>query len=428
MQCPSCQHENPAQAKFCLECGQALSEVGGASRETLEVPRSEGERKLVTVLFSDLAGYTAMTERLDPEEVREIMGQVLGHAAQVIAKYNGTVEKYIGDAVMAVFGVPQVHEDDAVRAVRAARELHQFVENLNPEVQPRVGRPLSLHTGINTGLVVAGGAEDVERGAMGVLGDTVNVASRLSSLAPPGDILVGALTHTLAERAFAFEKLDSVQVKGKAEALEVHRLTAPLEHLTASRRFTGLRAELIGRKVEMATLEEAADGLRDGKGAVVALRGEAGRGKSRLVGEFRAVQEEEGLAWVEGRAYDYTQAIPYYPLIDLLNRVWQIDEGDAPVRVREKVESNVRALLGAESDALPRWPHRARQHAVGREGGGFCGYGRGHRCHSCHQHEASWRRARDAELTARGGWVDAGPGSDRRRYSWVRASRAVRMP
>ena len=122
MQCPSCQHDNPAQAKFCLECGQALGGAAEASCETPEVPRSEGERKLVTVLFSDLAGYTAMTERLDPEEVREIMGRVLGHAARVIAKYNGTVEKYIGDAVMAVFGVPQVHEDDSVRAVRAARE------------------------------------------------------------------------------------------------------------------------------------------------------------------------------------------------------------------------------------------------------------------------------------------------------------------
>ncbi len=352
MQCPGCQQDNPAHAKFCLECGQALSEAAETSSETLNVPHSEGERKLVTVLFSDLAGYTAMTERLDPEEVREIMGRVFGHAAQVIAKYDGTVEKYIGDAVMAVFGVPQVHEDDSVRAVRAARELHQFVENLNPELQHRVGRSMSMHTGINTGLVVTGRVMDVEKGGLGVLGDTVNVASRLSSLAPPGDILVGALTHTLTERVFAFEKLDSVQVKGKAEAIEVYRLMAPLER-AATRRFAGLRAELIGRKVEMATLEEAADGLRDREGAVIVLRGKAGTGKSRLVEEFRAVQEEKGITWVEGRAYDYTQAIPYYPLIDLLNRVWRIEEGDAPERVREKVESNVRALLGAESDALP---------------------------------------------------------------------------
>ena len=146
---------------------------------------------------------------------------------------------------MAVFGVPQVHEDDAVRAVRAARELHQFVEKLSPEVQPRVGHPLSMHTGINTGLVVAGRAVDVGEGAMGVLGDAVNVASRLSSLAPPGDILVGTLTHTLTERVFAFEKLDSVQVKGKAEALEVHRLIAPLERPTATRRFAGLPLDTI---------------------------------------------------------------------------------------------------------------------------------------------------------------------------------------
>ena len=197
MQCPGCQHDNPAQARFCLECGEALSEAAQASSETLAVPHFEGERKLVTVLFSDLGGYTAMSERLDPEEVREVMGRVFGHAAQVVAKYNGTIEKYIGDAVMAVFGVPHVHEDDAMRAVRAAREFHQFVENLDPEVFHQVDRSLSVHTGIDTGLVVTGRV-DVEEGVMGVLGDTVNVASRLSDLAPPGDILVGAKVYSIS--------------------------------------------------------------------------------------------------------------------------------------------------------------------------------------------------------------------------------------
>jgi len=171
--CPNCHFENLPTDKFCGECGQKLGEAITERKE----PSIEGERKQVTVLFSDLSGYTAMSERLDPEEVKEIMSQVFGEITSIVNKYDGSIQKFIGDAVVAFFGVPKAHEDDPVRAIRAAREIHIFVEAMSPRVEQRTGRSLSMHTGINTGLVVTGQV-DQEGGTTGVLGDTINVASR----------------------------------------------------------------------------------------------------------------------------------------------------------------------------------------------------------------------------------------------------------
>ncbi|MEE8396144.1 MAG: adenylate/guanylate cyclase domain-containing protein, partial [bacterium] len=156
MECPRCNQQNRAEARFCDGCAFDLQAGDGAPGPS---PVS-GERKQATVLFSDLAGYTAMTEKLDPEEVREIMGRIFGEAERLVARYGGAIEKYIGDAVMAVFGVPSAHEDDPVRAVRAARELHQFVVRISPEIEKKTGAPVTMHSGINTGLVVTGGQSE----------------------------------------------------------------------------------------------------------------------------------------------------------------------------------------------------------------------------------------------------------------------------
>ena len=175
MKCLECHIENPADNKFCRECGEALllvcsqcsnelqagdkfcgkcgqKVVEEAKEETTQL-KSEGERKHVTVLFSDLSGYTAMSEKLDPEEVKEITRKIFGRISKIIAKYDGFVEKYAGDAVMALFGVPRAHEDDPIRAIKTAREIHECVEALSPEIQSKIGQPVAMHTGINTGLV-----------------------------------------------------------------------------------------------------------------------------------------------------------------------------------------------------------------------------------------------------------------------------------
>ncbi|MDJ0829009.1 MAG: adenylate/guanylate cyclase domain-containing protein, partial [Desulfobacterales bacterium] len=209
VKCPSCQQVNPPASKFCNECGCKLESTSEGFNTTTEPENASpqptdqikfgdtapivGERKHVTVLFSDLTGYTAMSEKLDPEEVKEITSRIFGRISKVIGKYDGFIEKYAGDAVMAIFGVPQAHEDDPIRAIKAAREIHQLVDTISPEIENKIDQPISMHTGINTGLVVTGEV-NMERGTHGVAGDTINLAARLSSQAKPGEILVNVDT------------------------------------------------------------------------------------------------------------------------------------------------------------------------------------------------------------------------------------------
>jgi class 3 adenylate cyclase/tetratricopeptide (TPR) repeat protein len=348
--CPQCGFENLPKDKFCGECGHKLEKEEPIERKE---PSIEGERKQVTVLFSDLSGYTAMTEKLDPEEVKEIMSRIFGEVASIVKKYDGSIEKFIGDAVVAFFGVPKTHEDDPVRAILAAKEIHSFVEAMSPQVEQRIGRPLSMHTGINTGLVVTGQV-DKEGSTSGVLGDTINLASRLSDLAKAGEILVGPVTNQLTEGHFVFERLEAVQIKGKAEAVQVHRLLSTKEKPLTLHRILGLRADLIGRKAELAQLQEAIQKVRHGKGGIISICGDAGTGKSRLVEEFKATLDLEQVQWREGHAYAYSQNMPYFPLVDLLNRAWQIEEGDSPEKVKGKIESGVENLMsGKKQDVLP---------------------------------------------------------------------------
>jgi class 3 adenylate cyclase/tetratricopeptide (TPR) repeat protein len=347
--CPKCGKANPPGSKFCNSCGQKLEKEEAIERKELSI---EGERKQVTVLFSDLSGYTAMSEKLDPEEVREIMSQVFGGITSIVNKYDGSIQKFIGDAVVAFFGVPRAHEDDPIRAILAAKEIHSFVEAMSPRVEQRVGGSLSMHTGINTGLVVTGQV-DQDGGTTGVLGDTINLASRLSDLAKAGEILVGSLTHQLAEGHFIFERLEPVQFKGKAEAVQVYRLLSPKEKPLTLHRTFGLRADLIGRKAELAQLQEAVQKLHQGKGTIFSICGDAGTGKTRLLEEFKATLDLNEIQWLEGHSYAYSQNMPYFPLIDLLNRTWQIEEGDPPEMVREKLEFRIERLIGRKGDVAP---------------------------------------------------------------------------
>ena len=349
LDCPQCGKTFPLSAKFCDKCGQRLAELEEPDRL---VPEAEGARKYVTVLFSDLSGYTAMSEKLDPEEVKEIMSRIFGEVAQVVAKYEGFIEKFVGDAVMALFGVPKAHEDDPVRAILAAREIHDLVEATSPGLEKKIGRSISMHTGINTGLVVTGEV-NLEKGTHGVAGDTINLASRLQNIAQKGEILVGHDTYRQAEGHFSFEPMEPTTVKGKADPVLVHRVLSQKERPVTIHRLSGLRADLIGRKAEIAQLEEAVENLRNGKGRIFSIIGDAGTGKSRLVEEFKATLDPEKFQWLEGHAYAYSQNIPYFPLIDFLNRVLQIKEDDPPEKVRERVESGIENLIGKKEDIVP---------------------------------------------------------------------------
>jgi class 3 adenylate cyclase/tetratricopeptide (TPR) repeat protein len=369
LECPNCEAKLPLGRKFCGKCGYALSESTETaslkeSEHDTQIPESppeetvsaeiaaEGERKYVTVLFSDLSGYTAMSEKLDPEEVKEITSRIFGEISKIVAGYDGFVEKYAGDAVMAIFGVPQAHEDDPVRAIKAAREIHQLVDVISPDVEKKIGQSISIHTGINTGLVVTGEV-DMQRGTHGIAGDTINLASRLSDMAKPGEILADVDTCHQAEGHFTCEYMETASVKGKAEPVRIYKVVSQKEKPITIRRLSGLRSDLVGRTVEMAELSEAVENLQEGKGRIFSICGAAGTGKSRLVEEFKAGLDLEQIQWIEGHAYAYSQNIPYFPLVDLLNRLLHIEEKDPPEKVRDKVESGLGSLVTNPADVIP---------------------------------------------------------------------------
>ena len=344
--CPQCGRASPLSAKFCAECGLRLGEL--AEGETAAAG-TEGGRRYVTALFSDLTGYTAMAERLDPEEVKEITGRVFAGVVEIISKYEGFVEKFIGDAVVAIFGIPATHEDDPVRAIRAAREIHERVEMIGLDLEKSIGQPLSMHSGINTGLVVTGDV-NVERGTHEVAGDAINLAARLQDLAKAGEILIGQETYRCTEGYFEFEKLAPTGVKGKKEPVQVYKVLSPKGMPERVHRISGFRAELIGREAEMARLGAALRHLKEGRGSILSVCGDAGTGKSRLVEEFKKCLDLEEIQWHEGHAYGYSQNFPYFPLIDLLNRAFEIKEGDSPEELRDKIKTGIMELMGQGED------------------------------------------------------------------------------
>ena len=331
--------------KFCGECGAALT----TTTVPAKTPNLQDERKLVTVMFADISGFTAMSEKMDPEQVRDLMNACFEQLVPVITKYGGMVDKFIGDEIMALFGVPVAHEDDPERALRAALGMMDALSDFNAMHNTDLG----IHFGINTGLVVAGILGTTEQQDYSVMGDTVNLASRLEELSERGQILVGHDTYHATNHLFEFQQFGPIQVKGKAVPVQVFKVLSVKGNPSMTRRPSGLRANLIGRKSELAQLTEGVKRLREGEGTIVSLCGDAGMGKSRLVEEFQATLDLEAVQWLECHAFPYSQNIPYFPLSDLLNRAWQIEEGDSPEMVKEKIESNIEHLLGKNEDVAP---------------------------------------------------------------------------
>jgi len=343
MKCPKCQFDNPESAKFCIECGHKFG-------EELAI---EGERKQVTILFSDLSGYTAMSERLDPEEVKNIISRIFGEIGQVVVKYDGCIEKFIGDAVVAFFGVPKAHEDDPVRALRAAKEMHEIVNAMSHQFESKIGKPLSMHTGINTGLVVTGEVT-TGKGPLGVTGDTVNVAQRLSGLAKPGQILVGEETYRQAGGYFAFEKLEPTKVKGKTEPVPAYRVVEEKVKVGRIRGFPtqGISSPLVGRNAEFVAIRGCVNRLLDGQGGILSVIGEAGIGKSRLMAEIRNQTDLSSLQWLEGRTLSYGQKISYWPFQEIMRQYAQISEDDSDLEAWQKLESRIIELFAADTGEI----------------------------------------------------------------------------
>lgn len=258
---------------------------------------SEANRRTITVLFADLSGFTSMSERLDPEVMQTLQNELFEELTAAVQSFGGFVDKFIGDALLALFGAPAAHEDDPERAVRAALDMISRTARLSERAKAYAGSPLLLHVGINTGHVVAGGLGVGVAKSYSVTGDTVNTAQRLQSMAPPGEVLVGPLTHRLTRHAFSYDSLGEVSLKGKMGSVLVHRLKGPLETPRAARGLDalGLDAPLIGRDAELARVIGSLDRACGGAAQLVRLVGEAGIGKTRLVNEFVARIRDEDL-------------------------------------------------------------------------------------------------------------------------------------
>jgi class 3 adenylate cyclase/tetratricopeptide (TPR) repeat protein len=305
----------------------------------LAARHAEGERRQVTVLFADIAGYTAMSESLDPEEVAGLVQEILKDLARSVYEHEGYVDKFIGDAVMAVFGAPVAHEDDAERALRAALLMMDRLEEFNRRSAARLDSPLGLHMGVNTGPVVAGNVDAELRMPYSVIGDTVNTASRLEGAAETGQILVSRSTWSLAREAFVFEERDPVKVKGKGKPLEVYELKRARVSPGKTRGLRNLADVFVGREAEMERLRAVTEDLKTGQGSVVQVTGEAGIGKSRLMAEWRREMESGGgVAWIEGRCYPATTSIAYGPFLDLIRRYSGVDDEQTEETARRKLD------------------------------------------------------------------------------------------
>ena len=278
-----------------------------------------GERRQVTVIFADVSGFTALSETLDPEEVASLMNDCLKDLVDAVYQYEGMVDKFIGDCVMAVFGAPVALEDDAERALHAALTMREKIESFNKRCGERLKEPLALHIGINSGTVIAGNVGNDLRMNYTVMGDTVNVASRLEGAATRGQIFVSHSTYRLAAGAFRFRPLEPIQVKGKRESLKAYELLDARVQPDKLRGLEGLVSPLVGRAREFKAIQDALTASQLGEGSIVLVHGDAGVGKSRLLREVRAKGSDE-VTWLEGRCFSISQTLSYGPILDLLRR------------------------------------------------------------------------------------------------------------
>ncbi len=398
MICPACRHDNPERAKFCLECGQRLAaacpqcgtelppaakfclecghrlgavEAAPASPPAVALPgedfharlasytpkhlaekiltsRSaiEGERRQVTVLFTDVAGFTPLAEKLDPEDVHRIMNRCFEMITAEVHRFEGTINQYTGDGVMALFGAPIAHEDGPRRAAHAALGIQRALGDYGRELKAQGGPELKMRIGINAGPVVVGRIGDDLRMDYTAVGDTTNLAARMQQIAQPGSVVVTDATHKLISAFFETLDLGEVTVKGHApvRAWEVLRPRQRRSRFDASVE-RGL-TPMVGRVHEVATLIERFGEVKAGRGQVVSISGDAGIGKSRLLLEFRRRLAEAGLAvtWLEGQCISFGQSIPYLPLLDQLRENFGIEEFDGEPEIIAKIEHGMRRM------------------------------------------------------------------------------------
>jgi predicted ATPase/class 3 adenylate cyclase len=367
MRCPNCGAENPAKNKFCGECGTNLQTVTAQDRIDMvrkDIPESlvkkilltkdtiQKERRDVTVIFADISGFTTMSEKLDPEELTNIMNECFRKLGTMIYRYEGIIDKFIGDCIMAIFGAPVTHQDDPERAILACLDMQLALKEINEHLEPSL-KKLEIHSGVNTGQVIAGKVGSDLQMEYTVMGDTVNVAQRLKDRAPRGSVLVGPETYNRTRHAFDFMPMDPVQLKGKVALIRPYEIVG--KKAGSEYGLSALRSDLIGRAQELTLLEYGYSNLKNKKSSIFTIKGEIGVGKSRLLYEFKKYLSIKGshVTILEGRGVSYERTIPYKTFTDILRNALVADESHAVSANSESTtKEKLKALLGAEADDI----------------------------------------------------------------------------
>jgi len=376
--CPQCGSKNLPQDKFCGECGYDLSPPSKPVPRELsfdeklakiqrylpkdltqkilaQKDRIEGERKQVTVMFCDMEGFTRLSEKLGPEEIYSLMDQVYGILVHKVHDYEGTVNELTGDGIMALFGAPIALEDAPQRAIRSGLAIHREMTKFNDQMKQQKGIPqIKMRIGIHTGPVVVGALGNDLRVEFKAVGDTVNLASRMQSLADPGATYVTEETFKLTEGLFRFESLGLKAIKGKEEPVKVYRAIAPSTRRTrfdvsAERGLT----PFVGRERELELLLDGFERAKAGKGQAFSFVSEAGLGKSRLLYEFRKAITNENVTFLEGRCFSYSGGVAYHPFIEILKSNFNIQEGEGDEEIRDKVKRGLEIMKVDEASTLP---------------------------------------------------------------------------
>jgi len=330
--CPSCGEDNPDRARFCLACATPLIDVRAFRREA---------RKVVTVVFADVVGSTNLGDHLDPESLRRVMARYFGVSRAALERHGGTVEKFIGDAVMAVFGIPTIHEDDALRAVRAAVDMRAALEVLNGELEIAWGVRIHIRTGVNTGEVVAG---DPAQGQAFATGDAVNVAARLEQAAGTDEILLGSATEQLVREVVHAVQIDPLTIRGKPKPVRAFRLLDVASAATLTDR--RLTSPLVGRERQLLELEDVLQrAVAERACRLVTVLGAAGVGKSRLTHEFVTSLGERATV-VRGRCLPYGEGITFWPIAEVVKAAAGVREEDSRAEARQRLG----ALVSAADD------------------------------------------------------------------------------
>lgn len=390
MQCLTCHYENRQGVKHCTRCGKSLPDVearqicgtcgfqlfeedvfcgncgsevpfelpafseAGAVPAGVKAPaRSkamESERKNVTVLFADIAGFTELSSKLDPEDVTALMNGCLTLLADIVVKYHGYIDKFIGDCIMAIFGAPIAHENDPELAVRAALEMRRAMTEYNKSIPITLERKLMLHIGINSGIVIAGGVGSHQKMEYTVMGDTVNLASRLESIAGDGQIYASKYTYNLTRNLFEFAELDPIRVKGKKDPVAAYEVIRALD-IQAAGTGGNHRAPIIGRTAELRKLKSRVDKMKKGTSQVVFLLSQAGVGKTRLKSELTDIAGKQ-VQVLDGSCHSFARSTSYFMFSQMFKTLLDVDSEDLPDAIAKKVSINLPLLIGADHHIL----------------------------------------------------------------------------